>query len=336
MKGRLPGTSRMYEETKRVSRLLELTSLLSRHPKRYLRRDLADRFEVSERMIQKDLDVLRNGLKFDLAHSSQGYYFEKAPQLPALQYTFAEALSLWLAVQASRHVSGVDSSELSAAVARLEALFPTDFSRLLQLSGGRPFTGGGHRQEALSVLAMALMQGRKVRILYETRSRDGELNDRVIRPYHLMAYVRSWHLIGHCEKRDSVRTFKVDRIRDITLLDERYAIPPDFNVDDYLGMAWGVMRGGEEAVEEVVLRFDSQAGHWVSEERWHRSQSVEELPDGRILFRLTVVPTPEFVNWLLYYGSRVEVIEPAWLRDRVAEEHRRAFQVYGGREAEAK
>ena len=45
---------------------------------------------------------------------------------------------------------------------------------------------------------------------------------------------------------------------------------------------------------------------------------------ARILFKLHVVITPEFVRWLMYYGSKVEVLEPASLRERVAEEHRKA------------
>ena len=51
------------EETKRTSRILEIVQIIATAPRRYLRRHLAHRFEVSERMIQKDLDVIRHGLK---------------------------------------------------------------------------------------------------------------------------------------------------------------------------------------------------------------------------------------------------------------------------------
>jgi len=328
----LPRAGRMYEETKRISRILELISMVVRNPCRYLRRDLADIFEVSERMIQKDLDVIRHGLKFSLSHSRHGYYFEKTPHLPALQYTFSEALSLWLAVQASRQISGICSSELAAAMARLEAIFPKDFSRLLQLSPKQPETQTrhhNHRHRTISLLTLAIMQERKVRMVYETRSRGGDINERVVRPYHLMAYVRSWQLIAHCERRDAVLMFKIDRIREATLLDERYRVPADFDLNDYLGMAWGIMRIDHCEPEDVALRFEPEAGHWVAEEQWHKSQHIEELDDGSILFRLKVVITPEFVNWILYYGSRVEVLAPAHLQEAVAKEHARAAILYG-------
>jgi len=143
-----------------------------------------------------------------------------------------------------------------------------------------------------------------------------------------MPYVRSWQLIAYCERREAVLMFKVDRIREATLLDERYRIPEDFDVGDYMGAAWGAMRGEAGEAVDVVLRFGPEAGHWVAEETWHPSQQAEEQPDGSVLFRLHVAVTPEFVNWVMYYGSRVEVLEPAELRARVAEEHGRAARRY--------
>lgn len=320
-----------YEETKRTSRILEIVQMLAVAPRRYLRRDLADRFEISERMIQKDLEVIRHGLKLPLYHCREGYYFEDTPRLPALQYSFPEALALLLAVQAARQTSGVGSAELAAAVARLEALFPAEFTPLLRKMISRPVTTvrREHRQQMLMVLNQTLLERRKLHIVYETRSRGGAVSERVVRPYHIMPYVRSWQLIAHCEKRDAIRMFKVDRIQEATILDERYRIPPDFDVDEYMGASWGAMRGGSGEPVDVLLRFGPQAGKWVSEEYWHPSQEAEELEDGRVLFKLCIAAiTPEFVNWLLYYGSRVEVLEPEELRERVTEEHRKAVETY--------
>ncbi len=318
------------EETKRTSRILELVQIIATAPQRYLRRDLAARFEVSERMIQKDMEVIRHGLRLYLLHSPEGYYFEEVPRLPALQYTFAEALALLLAVQAARQVSGVGSVELAAAVARLEALFPPEFTPLLRQAVGQPVVTAQreHRQQMLMLLNRALVEGRKVRLVYETRSRGGAVSERVVQPYHIMPYVRSWQLVAYCELREAVRMFKVDRIQEATLLDEHYTIPNDFDVEAYMGAGWGAMRGEAGEPVDVVLRFGSEAGRWVAEEYWHSSQQAEEQPDGSVLFKLHVAVTPEFVNWVLYYGSRVEVVKPPGLREQVAQEHGRAAEMY--------
>jgi predicted DNA-binding transcriptional regulator YafY len=64
----------------------------------------------------------------------------------------------------------------------------------------------------------------------------------------------------------------------------------------------------------------------VAEEQWHHSQRSETLPDGHVRVTFYVGITPEMVSWLLYYGSRVRVTAPAWLGERVREEHRKATE----------
>ena len=101
-------------------------------------------------------------------------------------------------------------------------------------------------------------------------------------------------------------------------------MPRDFDLDTYMGDAWGLMRGAAGEPEPVELLFEPEACRWVTEETWHHSQQSERLPDGRVRVTFHVGITPEMVSWLLYYGSRVQVVKPTWLRERVAEEHRKA------------
>lgn len=326
----LPDSSPRFEELKRTSRILELVQMIAVAPRRYLRRDLANRFEISERMIQKDLDIVRNGLKLRLVHSADGYYFEEVPRLPALQFSFSEALALLLALQAAVQVSGVAAGELAAALARLETLLPAEFLPLLRQALSPPaFTSHNqHRQEMLALLNQALLHKRKVRMTYETRSRAGDISERVVHPYRIMPYVRSWQLVAYCELRQAILLFKVDRIHRAGILQENYSVPDSFNLQEYLGQGWGLMRGYPGETEDVRLLFSAQAGGWVSEELWHPGQQAETLADGSVRFSLPIAPTPEFLRWLLYYGDQVYVEQPDWLRDKVREAHRRAVEIH--------
>ncbi len=325
-----PGLGRLHQETRRVSRILAILRLVDTNPHRYGRKDLAARFEVSVRTIQKDLDVIRHGLKLEITASPRGYHLPTSPGLSRVRFTYGEALALLLAVQTARCNTGVHSAELDAAVAHLENLFPAEFiphlKRLHRCEQRK--ASGKNRQEILDLLHQALLRRCKVSMLYRTSSRSGEENRRTVHPYHIMPFVRSWHLIAHCEMRGKVLTFKVDRIAHAKLLSENYDLPALFSLDDYVGSAWGLMNSGNEEPVEVELLFEPEAGRWVAEEHWHKSQRVEPLPDGRIRFRLFLPLTPDFVSWILYYGPRVQVIHPRELRDRVAAEHHRAKRLY--------
>jgi len=317
---------------RRTARVLEIIQQIATRPRYWSRRKLAEHHEISERMIQKDLELIRYRLGLPLRRKDGTYYFEHLPQLPTMTYSLAEALALLIAARAAQAIPGVNSAELAAAIAKLESIFPPEIGRLAhEATDTLPRRAvKAHRQEMLTLLHRALAERRQVRILYATASRDGTVTDRVVEPYHIMAYGRSWYLIAYDHHRGEVLQFKVDRVRKAELLETTYTIPAEFDLDAYLGDAWGVMRGAAGDPERVVLLFDPEAGRWVAEETWHTSQQNELLPDGRVRVTFHVRITPEMVNWLLYYGSRVQVMEPAWLRERVAEEHRRAAEVGEG------
>ena len=327
MSDSLPGQGR-DNQIRRTARILEIIQQIAVAPRRWSRQDLARYHQVSERMIQKDLELIRYRLGLSLKHEHRTYYFEQLPHLPTTTYSFTEALSLLAAARAAQAIPGINSMDLAAAIARLESIFPISLGRLVrEATDSLPRRAiKAHRQTMLTLLHRALAERRQVRIVYATASRAGEVTKRVVEPYHIMAYGRSWHLIAYDHHRSDILQFKIDRVQQAELLDTTYTMPPDFDLDAYLGDAWGLMRGAAGEPERVELLFEPEAGRWVAEEVWHKSQESETLPDGRVRVTFYVGITPEMVSWLLYYGNRVWVVEPAWLRERVREEHRRAAE----------
>ena len=320
-----PATGR-EDEIRRTARVLEIIQQIAVAPGRWSRKALAHHHEIGERMIQKDLYIIRYRLGLELEHDGAGYRFDRLPHLPTLNYTFGEALALVAAVRAAQTVPGINSADLAAAVARLESIFPPELRPLLREATEQlpAEATRGRRQTMLSLLHRALAERRRLWMRYLTGSRDGDVNERVVEPYHVMPYMRSWHLIGLDHRRDDVLDFKLDRILEARLLDETYTIPLDFDIDDYLGDNWGIMRDAGPPAELVVLLFAPEAGRWVAEEQWHKSQQAETLSDGRVRVAYHVSVTPEMVRWLLYYGADVRVERPAWLRERVGERHAQA------------
>jgi predicted DNA-binding transcriptional regulator YafY len=77
MECKLPQMGRCPDETRRISRVLQMLNLIAVKPRRYLRRELAEKFEVSERMIEKDLDLIRHGMKLSLLHSSMDFHSDQ-------------------------------------------------------------------------------------------------------------------------------------------------------------------------------------------------------------------------------------------------------------------
>lgn len=309
------------QETRRTTRLLDLIWRISSAPRQWSRRKLAEQYEVSERQITKDLEVLRHGLRFPIQRSSEGYYFEQIPRLPTTSFSFEEALALLLAVRAGGTLAGVDGEALAAAVGRLESLFAREFRSILRALDAE-VAAPSDRTAALATLQVAVGQRRRVALEYAAASKGGEVTARVVDPYAVIPYGKSWHLVAHCHLRDDVRLFKLDRIRQLRPLDERFAAP-DFDLAAFLGRGWGLMRGVDGPVETVALRFRPPTASFVTEESWYPSQRVEWEADGTALFGVEVIVTPELRRWVYGYGSDVEVLAPAHLREWIVDEARR-------------
>lgn len=309
-------------ETTRVSRILEIIWNITRSPRTWTRKRLADQFEVSERMITNDLDVIKHGLKFDLENDrGRGYYFARVPQLPSVSYSLSEALALVLAAQSARRIGGIPHADLSSAIARLSSVFPPEMRSLIErLDSGESGSVYEHREEMLAICSQAVSGNRTLRITYAAASRDDAETTREVDPYAVVPYVRSWHLIGYCHLRQAVRTFKLDRIREASDTGRSFTPDPDFDVEEYLAAGWGLMRGMPEPAEDVELVFSPTSGRWVIEEIWHPSQQTAWLDDGRLCFRVHIQITPEFQRWVFRYGSEVTVSRPASLRKWVEDE----------------
>ena len=125
--------------------------------------------------------------------------------------------------------------------------------------------------------------------------------------------------------RGGIRDFALDRILDLKTTKERFNIPKDFNPRDYLERAWRMYKGNEV---EITLHFDPYESRWIRERVWHRSQKIEEFPDGGIKFKVVANPE-EIKRWIIGYASHVEVIKPESLRDDIKEEILELSKIYG-------
>ncbi len=384
------------EEYRRTRRIVELLMLITRQPRRWTRRALAERYELSEKQIDKDVLLLRHGLRMPLRHSPDGYYFDGPVALPTLTLTLPEALSLLLAARLGYTMPGVPRGDLAAAIARVEALLPEE---LLPLVGGldRSSRGDGSSSGFLRELQLSIAERAQLRIAYrsashpqaaaavdahsqptgatapaappvvgaggpagpppveygrvapggppyptsrragtaprpykmdgsEARTQNSEphagLGERVVDPYTLIPHERSWYLVAYCHLRGEVRMFKVSRIDRIERTGEEFVFPKDFDLSDYMGHAWGLLRGEAGEPEDVVLEFEAETGRWVRDQQLHESQRAETLPDGTLRLSFFVGITPEFRRWVLGFGRRVRVVRPVTLGQWVLEEAR--------------
>lgn len=118
----------------------------------------------------------------------------------------------------------------------------------------------------------------------------------------------------------------MERIEAIELTGETYTIPADFDANRYFSSAWGIVVEGEE--QTVKLEFSPEIARLMEETIWHPSQVLEKQMDRSVIMTLKVFYTYELVTWILGWGEKVEVLEPAELRKEVLKTAKAMVKIY--------
>lgn len=307
--------------SKKFDGVLYLWHILVQAPLRYSVQELADRLRVSPRTIYRYLHALQDGLRAPIYSDKGRWAVHRDYYLPPIHFSIPEGLHVFLAVRLmakfdQRYNPHLDSTFEKLASALPEAMKDSvrrTLDRMQHLPRDEKYL------RVLATVAEAWTTRRRLTISYRALGASESI-ERVIAPYHIepAAPGHASYVIAHCQLRDSIRVFKIDRIEWAALRSEAYEIPAEFNPDDFLGSAWGIIVEGE--VETVRLRITDPAVKRIMRETiWHPSQRIEEQRDGSLIMTLEVMDTTELGAWILGWGDGMEVLDPPELRQRISE-----------------
>jgi predicted DNA-binding transcriptional regulator YafY len=158
----------------------------------------------------------------------------------------------------------------------------------------------------------ALWRQRRLKFVYERTSEPGY--ERVVDPLGLVARGSAWYLLA--SKGNDIRTYRVSRIRDTTVLEEASSRPPDFDLAAHWEKSSTAFRDQLPAHHATYL-VDPSIMNWI---RWYRGSRMQEEPSdgGRIRVRLRFDAQHEAVMFALSFGTHAELIDPPELREQIA------------------
>jgi predicted DNA-binding transcriptional regulator YafY len=151
-------------------------------------------------------------------------------------------------------------------------------------------------------------------------------SERDVSPQRLVHYRGNWYLDAWCHLRNDLRTFAIDGMRSVGLLDEPAREVAVKKLEDYLASGSGIMRA-DAGVTWAKLRFSIERARWVGSEVWHPDQRGVFDPSGRYTLELPYRDDRELLLEILKHGAGVEVLAPSELRAKVREAHLRAAEV---------
>jgi len=299
-------------------------------------RKLAHELEVSSKTIQRDIEFMRDRLGLPIEYDQLHFgfvYTEPVANFPNIQVTEGEIVALFVAQKALQQYRGTPfEAPLRAAFHKIgDGLKDRITFSWSDLDAAISFRSAGQSMadlEVFELLSHAVLNSAEVEFRYR-KLRSAAAETRRARPYHLGCVDNQWYLFGFDLDRQQLRTFALPRIHEPRRTGARFRRPANFSIGKFLDSSFGIFQGNGRIT--VRVRFQPFAAQLVRERIWHHSQRIKELRDGGLELHLQLGSLEEIERWILSWGDQAEVLEPAKLRQRLAEIGRKFVAEYSAK-----
>lgn len=298
-----------------ATRLITLILLLQRRTGQKAA-ELAEELGVSVRTIHRYMTRLEEmGIPvYSERGPHGGFSLVRGYKMPPLVLTPEEAVAVYLGTSLVDEMWGqVYRDAAQGALAKLDSLLPDEQRQEVAWARRTLVTTGMHRAELdqvtpyLARLRRAVRERRQVQMTYRG---SGQLEpvQRRVDPYALSHRWGWWYGIGYCHLREAIRSFRLDRIQELTMLDRHFAIPDGFDAHQYLSTEPQYrphVRAKLHFPPESALRALDDRAFW---------ETVEEQADGSVLVTVRAASLEAAASVALTYAPYAVVLEPQDLR----------------------
>jgi predicted DNA-binding transcriptional regulator YafY len=294
--------------------------------------ELAERCDVTTRTIRRDLQALEEAgfpLYDDRSHDDgrtrwliNGQAFKGL----AAGLTLSELCALYFSRTLLEALAGTPfRDELGTAFDKLSATLTPHMRQFLdqlpRVIASKPDpmrrrAGDTSRQSEIIARALeATLHHRVATLTYHSKSSD-RTKSYAVHPYRLAYAQGGLYLLAYVPEYHEVRTFAVERIHDVSLLEERFT-PIEQLPDEAFPHSMGVHSGTPENVE---IEFQPAISDYVKSREWHPSQRLSEQPDASVVMNLQVCVDQALQSWILSFGPFARVRSPEHLATAIAKQ----------------
>lgn len=307
-------------------RVLSLLELLQSHG-RLSGTELAAKLGVDKRTVRRYVQALEQlGIPVTTEQGCEGGYMLVAGfKLPPMMFTNDETLALSLGLLAAKNLRLADTqAAISSVQAKLERVMPAKLKARaraiadnieLMLPEARAETSGQH----LAPLLDALEQQRSVTICYAAYEQESV--SRQVDPYGLLFRLGHWYMSAYCHLRQELRTFRLDRIQHIVLLESYFKRPAQFNSAEHFTRSLHDMPGNLDV--QVLLHTDKTS---AAQAMGSTASILKPLPEGLLLSTRTD-SCHCLALWLSQLPFDFSVIEPPELKHALKQQAERLLGI---------
>lgn len=225
----------------------------------------------------------------------------------------------------------IDDSD-SESNARLRSWVVDSVSMSGTLSNARDVSGRimlenvPSAREHLPVVIDALKQNRRIRFSYKSYTRSLPTDGIVLEPYFVKIFKQLWYVIGLNVKDRQVKTYALDRISSLNILQDTFVMPEEVNPSEFFKDCFGIITNRNSA-KRIVLRVEPTQAKYFRALPLHSSQQ-EVIHDDYSIFTYKMRITYDLKEEIMSHGATIEVLEPKELKTLIRTELEEALKNY--------
>lgn len=289
----------------KVDRLIGILSILLQKDK-ITSQELASKFEVSRRTILRDIDALCLAGIPIISEKGQGggISIMDGYKVDRTVLSSEDMKAILTGLQSLDSVSGTNRYRQLMEKISIDgsAAINVDNHIIIDLSNWDKSTVS----DKIGLIKAAMEQNLKIAFNYISQSGESR---RMIEPYHLVFQWSGWYVWGYCAHREDYRMFKLTRMTELTLTDEKI---PDRSVPEYICDKQWDNTGGIE----VTVKFDNSVKWRIIDEFGAGSLKYNEK--GDIIVTIPWSNVPALYQYVLSFGDKAEIIAPMKCRQDFA------------------
>ena len=279
--------------------------------------DIAHEFECSRRSAERMKAVLveKFGNKIEEVYNNKDkkkrWRFKKGTMNWLINFTPSDFANLELCKKSIK--SPTKQKEIDELIEKIKALNPQNVSNVDVdeiLSSQAYAVRQGFREniklETLQIINDAILCQKQIFIKYADSDKEFILN-----PYAILHSDRVY-LIAYNPYVKAIWTYRIAKIKEITLTDDYFDKDESFNMEEYCGRSFGVYQG---EIFDVILQFDKDSAEDVKEYFFHPTQKGKLNDDGSYTLSLKASGEFEIITEILKWRSNVKIIAPQSLKD---------------------
>jgi len=182
-------------------------------------------------------------------------------------------------------------------------------------------------EQYLPDILEALKKNLVLGMTYQSFTRD-EANSFEIEPYCLKAFKQRWYLVARSPYYNKIMIYALDRVQWLGLTEKSFKYPKNFIPEEFFDDCFGIIADQNVNIETVKFKVSAGQANYLRSLRLHQSQHEVERTEEYSIFTVRLRPTFDFRQEILSQGSDIEVLEPKWFRDEIAEISKHMWNKY--------